>query len=65
MCYRRRDPDDPPMIALLLSLALIPAAAEAGAIPVHAIRLPRDGGRIRSGLSPGPRLLGIFHQGSH
>lgn len=48
---------------LLLSLALILIAAEAGAVLANAIRLPRAVGQIGAGLLLGPSVLGVVHQG--
>jgi Kef-type K+ transport system membrane component KefB len=48
---------------LLLSLAVILVAAEAGAAAANAARLPRAVGQIGAGLLLGPSLLGVVHQG--
>ena len=51
------------MNGLLLSLAVILVAAEAGAVLANAFRLPRAVGQIGAGIVLGPSLLGIVSQG--
>jgi Kef-type K+ transport system membrane component KefB len=60
---RRRDIGGHALTDLLLPLAIVLIAAEAGAAVAHTLRLPRVIGQIAAGLILGPSLIGVVGDG--